>query len=85
MQIPSYLPLALNTVLSLLVHIVIGWVVDGVESEVGSCCLEGGRGVTSCLCDEVGALVLVFVMKMLVLQNKCYILEGVDGGHELSV
>ena len=47
----------------------------------------GGGGVTSCLCDEVGALmlVLVFVMKMLVLQNKCYILEGVDGGHELSV
>ena len=44
-----------------------------------------GVGVTSCLCDEVGALVLVFVMKMLVLQNKCYILEGVDGGHELSV
>ena len=85
MQIPSFLPLALNTVLSLLVHIVIGWVVDGAESEVGSCCLDGvgvgGGGVTSCLCDEVGVLLLV-----LPLQSECYILEGVGvGGHELSV
>ena len=34
----------------------------------------------SCLFDEVVVLMLV-----LVLQNKCYILEGVDEGHELTV
>ena len=34
-----------------------------------------GGGVTSCLCDEVGVLLLV-----LPLQSECYILEGVGVG-----
>ena len=39
---------------------------------------KGWMGGTSCLCDEI-------VVLMLALQSECYILEGVDEGHELSV